>query len=61
MINGLISKIEGHSTYIPAAVVDGKEEAARQARETRLGVEPGVQVCDQRSDVGLASTDAGQR
>ncbi len=61
MINSLVSKIEGHSTYISAAVVEGEEKAAGQARETRLRVESGVQACDQRSDVRPASADAGQR
>jgi hypothetical protein len=61
MINSLVSKIEGYSTHIPAAVVNGKEKAAGQVRETWIRAEFGIQACDQRPDVGLASADAGQR
>ena len=61
MINSLVSKIEGRSTYISAAVVDGKEKAAGEAGEPWFGTESGVQARDQRSDVCPASADAGQR
>jgi hypothetical protein len=61
MIYSLVPKIERRSAYIPVAVVDGEQEPAGQAGQTRLRAESGIQVRYQRSNIGRTATDACQR
>jgi hypothetical protein len=61
MINSPVSKIKRSSTDVTTTIVDGEKEPAGQVRERRLAAESNVEPRHERSNVGHASRNSGER